>query len=48
MTHRLIRKRLIEEVGLSRDTRWNFFQLTDDQFQSIIDLGGVNENLIVD
>lgn len=48
MTHRLIRKRLIEEVGLSRDTRWNFFELTDAQFQSIVNLGGVNENLIVD
>ena len=48
MTRRLIRKRLIEEVGLSRDMRWNFFELTDQQFSDIVQLGGVNENLIVD
>lgn len=48
MTRRLIRKRLIEEVGLSRNVRWGFFELTDQQFRAILNLGGVNEDLIVD
>jgi hypothetical protein len=47
MNKRLIRKRLIEEVGLERDQRWGFFGLTDTQFESIVALGEVNENLIV-
>jgi L-amino acid N-acyltransferase YncA len=48
MTRRLIRKRLIEEVGLERDQYWGFFELSDPQFREILRLGGVDENLVID
>jgi hypothetical protein len=48
LSKRLIRKSLIDHVGLDRNRRWGFFELTDDQFSAIIDLGGVRANLIVD
>lgn len=48
MTKRLIRKVLIEDVGIAREQRWGFIPLTNEQFQSIVELGGVSEDLIVD
>lgn len=48
LSKRIIRKRLIEEVGLDRDQRWSFFQLSDSQFDEITRIGGVHEGLIVD
>ena len=47
MSKRLIRKTLIEEVGISRDARWSFLKITDTQFAGIVSAGGVNENLII-
>lgn len=47
LNKRPIRKQLIEEVGLSRDERWVAVKLTDEQFNHILKLGEVNENLII-
>lgn len=44
---RIIRQRLIDEVGLSGDDRWVLVDLTDNEFEKIIELGEVNENFIV-
>ena len=45
---RVIRKELIEEVGLSPNIYWGFFELTDEQFNDIIIRGQIDESLIVD
>jgi hypothetical protein len=45
---RLIRKTLIEEIGLDRESYWGFFRLTDDQFNRILKEGGVSESIIID
>ncbi len=47
LSKRLIRKKLIEEIGLNRHQRWTFFKLTDEQFNRILEEGGVSESLIV-
>lgn len=44
---RIIRKELIEEVGISRGAYWGFLQLTDDQFNNIIERGQIDESLII-
>jgi hypothetical protein len=45
---RLIRKRLIEEVGLAAGTRrWDFFKLTREQFDLIFELGQAHESYLV-
>lgn len=44
---RVIRKELIEEVGLSPDIYWGFFELTDEQFNDIIIRGQIDESLII-
>lgn len=48
LTTRIIRKKLIEEVDISRGAYWGFMQLTTEQFKHIAQLGGVNESLIID
>ena len=45
---RIIRKELIEEVSISRDAYWGFLQLTDEQFNNIIERGQIDESLIID
>ena len=45
---RIIRKELIEEIGISRGVYWGFFKLTDEQFNNIIERGQIDESLIVD
>jgi L-amino acid N-acyltransferase YncA len=47
LTKRVIRKTLMETVGLSRNAYAGFMKLTRNQFLQIIDLGGVNDRLIV-
>jgi hypothetical protein len=49
LSKRLIRKKLIEELGIDRDRsiRWSFFKLSDAQFNQIITEGGVNERIII-
>lgn len=44
---RIIRKTLIEDVGMDRDVRWSFFQITKEQFASTLELGGVDARTIV-
>lgn len=45
---RLIRKELIENVGLDRNERWNVLQLTESQFNKITDLSGIDVKFLVD
>lgn len=47
-TKRVIRKDLIEQVGISPDTYWGFCPLSDEQFKKIITLGKANERYFVD
>lgn len=44
---RTIRGRLIDEVGITAP-RWDFVQLTDQQFSQIVEMGEIDESLIVD
>lgn len=44
---RLIRKTLIDEVGLDRDSYWGFFEISDQHLQKILELGEVDESYIV-
>lgn len=48
LSKRLIRKTLIEDLGMDRHTYWGFFQLTDEQFNRILEEGGVSEGIIID
>lgn len=45
---RTTRGKLIEEVGLSDTARWDILPLTQTQFDRIMELGEINENLIID
>lgn len=46
LKNRLTRHSLIEKVGLDRKEYWGFFKINDSQFDSIVELGGVNRNII--
>lgn len=50
LSKKLIRKKLIEEIGIDeeRKLRWSFIPLTDDQFNQILKEGGVSEGIAVD
>jgi hypothetical protein len=48
LSKRLIRKKLIEVVGINRDAYWGFIKLTDEQFIRILEEGGVNEGIVID
>lgn len=48
LSKRLIRNKLIEEIGLERDMYWGFSPLTDKQFSRILKEGGVSESIIID
>ena len=41
------RKVLVEKVGLNRDMYWGFISLTEEQFESIIEVGEIDEGIIV-
>lgn len=45
---RLTRQRLADNVGLNRDDYWGFMELTDAQFQRILEEGDVSEGIIID
>lgn len=47
LTKRVTRQYLLDEVGISSNIYWGFFQLNDDQFNSIISKGEINENIII-
>jgi len=44
---RLIRKDLVENIGIENDIYWGFFKLSESQYRKILDLGGINERFIV-
>jgi L-amino acid N-acyltransferase YncA len=46
-TQRVIRKTLIEDVGLQRDIYWGFVQLNIDQLIDIMNRGGIDGRLII-
>ena len=48
LNKRIIRKRLIEEIGIDRDVYWGCIDLTDDQIRDIIEIGEVSEGFIID
>lgn len=45
---RIIRKDLIEKIGIERDQYFGFLALSDTQFKKIIEKGAVNESFIID
>lgn len=47
LTKRVTRQYLLDEVGISPNIYWGFFQLTDAQFNSIISKGEIDENIII-
>ena len=47
LTKRVIRKDLIEKVGISQNAYAGFIELTDNQFEKILKLGGVDEYIII-
>ena len=47
-TKRVIRKDLIEQVGIDGQQRWSLVELTDAQFKKIIELGKADERYIID
>ena len=48
LSKRLIRKKLIEDIGIPREIYWGFFKLTDKQFNRIVEEGEVYESVIID
>lgn len=48
LTKRIIRKNLIENVGLDRQDRWSCIRLNSQQFKEILEIGEVNEGFIID
>lgn len=47
LKNRIIRKRLVEEIGLSAQDYWGFMELTSSQYNEITKLGGVDDSLIL-
>ncbi|MEZ9860928.1 N-acetyltransferase [Vibrio sp. 10N.222.49.A3] len=48
MTKRVIRDKLISDVGLSVHDYWGAMKLTDQQFRHMLDLGEVDASFIID
>ena len=48
LKNRIIRKRLLEEVGLSENEYYGFLRLNSSQFKYIARLGEVSANIIID
>ncbi|EPB0561110.1 N-acetyltransferase [Escherichia coli] len=44
---RLNRAKLISDVGLNPQAYWGIMKLTNEQFNSVVKLGGVNESIII-
>lgn len=47
LNKRIIRRDLIKEIGISRTDRIVAYDLTDEEFEKILEFGGVNESLII-
>ncbi|SDW02724.1 hypothetical protein SAMN05518855_10011 [Paenibacillus sp. CF384] len=48
LKRRLNQQRLVQEVGLVKDTFWGYFPLSEQEFEKIIIKGDVYESIIVD
>ncbi len=44
---RIVRHKLIEEIGLDRNAYWGFFEITDEQFRNILKISGINNRYII-
>lgn len=47
LNKRIIRKSLIEDIGIERDQYWGFIKLTESQYREILMRGEVSENLAI-
>jgi hypothetical protein len=47
LSKRLIRNKLIEDMGIDRDNYWGFFRLSNEQFNQILKEGGVLEGIVI-
>lgn len=48
LKNRIIRKHLVEKVGLSPDEYWGFMSITSKQLKDISLMGGVHDSLVID
>lgn len=47
LNKRIIRKSLIEDIGIIRNQYWGFIKLTEQQYRDILSRGEVSENLAI-
>ena len=47
LNKRIIRKKLIENVGIIRNQYWGFIKLSEEQYRKILSIGEVSENLAI-
>ncbi|WP_373766362.1 N-acetyltransferase [Glaesserella sp.] len=47
LNKRIIRKSLIEDIGITRNQYWGFIKLTEKQYRDILSRGEVSENLAI-
>ena len=47
-TKKVIRKTLLDDVGLNRNAYWGFMSITDEQFNKIIELGQADGRYFID
>ena len=47
LTKRIIRGNLMQEIGISSKSRWDFLKLTKEQLYHIVQVGELNENFII-
>lgn len=45
---RIIRKRLLEDIGISEQPRWDLRELSEEQVRELLELAEVNDNLLID
>ncbi|MDY3372322.1 MAG: GNAT family N-acetyltransferase [Terrisporobacter othiniensis] len=48
LTKRIIRKKLIEEIGMSQNAYWGFFKVTKSQLEKVLEQGMVNTSYLID
>ena len=47
LNKRIIRKSLIEDIGIKRNQYWGFIKLTEQQYRDILSRGEISENLAI-
>ena len=47
LSKRIIRKKLADTIGLSRNDHWALLSLSDEQFEGVLEHGGANESFII-